>query len=381
MSLERVWCRGFRAFSERTELELRKITVVFGRNNSGKTTLSRLPLFALASLASERGFVLSANEIAFGGNFRELATADQAHPSVSFGVAWADEHDLGIELQLLTSGSVEYVQIADLEMDSIHYPMQYSLLAGELHVDSALTRLDASAQKDLLRHRQELRRLSAGCIHIASARPAIASIYEAREAASWSIREAPYHLLQDRSLLQAVDGWFRQELDGLSIDLDRANLAFRMLATEADRTVNLASAGRGTQSTLGLATLLKAVELRKLEPTIIAVEEPEAHLHPSAHGALADLAVAASSNCPVLVETHSENFVLRLRRRVAEGRLNNADVNLYYVDHDHSVRKIHIDETGGVSGWPTGVFEADVDEAQAILAAKLAVLDATSLQQ
>ncbi len=43
MSLKQVWCEGYKAFSRRTDLELRPVTVVFGRNNSGKTTLSRLP--------------------------------------------------------------------------------------------------------------------------------------------------------------------------------------------------------------------------------------------------------------------------------------------------------------------------------------------------
>jgi predicted ATPase len=41
---------GYRAFREPTSLSLRRLTVIFGKNNSGKTTLTRSPLFIGASL-------------------------------------------------------------------------------------------------------------------------------------------------------------------------------------------------------------------------------------------------------------------------------------------------------------------------------------------
>ena len=59
-----------------------------------------------------------------------------------------------------------------------------------------------------------------------------------------------------------------------------------------------------------------------------AVEEPELHLHPSAHALVADLFLQAAtsdgSRVRFLVETHSETFLLRLRRRIAGRRYASA---------------------------------------------------------
>jgi hypothetical protein len=55
---------------------------------------------------------------------------------------------------------------------------------------------------------------------------------------------------------------------------------------------------------------------------IYMVEEPEIHLHPDAQAGLADFFLYLSSKgVRCVVETHSEYFLIRLRRRLAEGRL------------------------------------------------------------
>ena len=53
------------------------------------------------------------------------------------------------------------------------------------------------------------------------------------------------------------------------------------------------------------------------------VEQPKLHLHPAAHGEVAELYIAAIQNSrqKFIVETHSDNFILRIQRRIAEGKL------------------------------------------------------------
>jgi predicted ATPase len=86
---------------------------------------------------------------------------------------------------------------------------------------------------------------------------------------------------------------------------------------------------------------------------------------------MADLCIDCLETSQIIVETHSENFILRLRRRIAEGRLNAGDVGLHYVDEDHETREIRLDVNGGTDNWPEGVFESDIEEAQAIVQAKI----------
>lgn len=60
--------------------------------------------------------------------------------------------------------------------------------------------------------------------------------------------------------------------------------------------------------------------------SIILMEQPEIHLHPSAQSALADVMIdvinsrenGADRNIQIIIETHSEHFLRRLQRRIAE---------------------------------------------------------------
>jgi predicted ATPase len=60
--------------------------------------------------------------------------------------------------------------------------------------------------------------------------------------------------------------------------------------------------------------------------SIILMEQPEIHLHPSAQSALADVMIdvinsrenGKDRNIQLIIETHSEHFLRRLQRRIAE---------------------------------------------------------------
>ncbi|PLM82147.1 hypothetical protein CWN16_27685, partial [Klebsiella pneumoniae] len=72
------------------------------------------------------------------------------------------------------------------------------------------------------------------------------------------------------------------------------------------------------------------------------IEQPELHMHPAACGVVADLYLTAMRNNVVFVETHSKEFLLRIRRRIAEG-LNSEDFNIIYVDFDVNNKSAKID--------------------------------------
>lgn len=142
--------------------------------------------------------------------------------------------------------------------------------------------------------------------------------------------------------------------------------------SDSSITVNLADVGTG------LAQALPLIVQRHLhsgtDPFLEIVEQPELHLHPTAHGALADLYIlAAARGGSFLVETHSENFTLRVRRRIAERKLGLAadQVAIYWIDGEPTtVKRITIDEAGEVDFWPEGVFSEDFKEVQLIRRAR-----------
>jgi predicted ATP-dependent endonuclease of OLD family len=108
-------------------------------------------------------------------------------------------------------------------------------------------------------------------------------------------------------------------------------------------------------------------------PTILAIEQPELHLHPAHQALLADALVGeatASKNNDTnkrihfLVESHSETFINRLGELVAKKQLKPEDVHIVLFDPDNSGERITttriatFKDDGTLENWPYGFFQA-----------------------
>ncbi len=101
--------------------------------------------------------------------------------------------------------------------------------------------------------------------------------------------------------------------------------------------------------------------------SIIIMEQPEIHLHPSAQAALADVMIdvinsrekGADRNIQLIIETHSEHFLRRLQRRIAENEISPSSVSAYFADITTSpaeLRPVEIDMFGNILNWPKDFF-------------------------
>lgn len=101
--------------------------------------------------------------------------------------------------------------------------------------------------------------------------------------------------------------------------------------------------------------------------SIVIFEQPEIHLHPRVQAELADLfvdAIRARENgiprdCQFIVESHSEHFLRRLQRRIAEEELSAEDAALYFVHTEGATARIEalkVDLFGNIVNWPEGFF-------------------------
>jgi predicted ATPase len=128
-------------------------------------------------------------------------------------------------------------------------------------------------------------------------------------------------------------------------------------------TVNLADTGYGVAQVLPV--LLQLYFSRPGQ--VVFIEEPELHLNPAAQRALFDLVNEfASTGRQIVVETHSEHFLLRLRRRSVEQPELREKIRLYFVDRigDHSeIKPLELTEDGRVDNWPVGFLNESFEEA------------------
>lgn len=101
--------------------------------------------------------------------------------------------------------------------------------------------------------------------------------------------------------------------------------------------------------------------------SIIIMEQPEIHLHPSAQSALADVMIdvinskenGADRNIQLVIETHSEHFLRRLQRRIAEDAVPREKVSAYFANIDKTpatLEPLQIDLFGNIQNWPENFF-------------------------
>ena len=105
---------------------------------------------------------------------------------------------------------------------------------------------------------------------------------------------------------------------------------------------------------------------------LLAMEQPEIHLHPALQAELGDVFIESAlgeRRNTFILETHSEHLILRLLRRMREGKLSAEDISVLYVQPagvGSQVLQIRVDEDGDfVDRWPGGFFEESFQEREA----------------
>ena len=117
---------------------------------------------------------------------------------------------------------------------------------------------------------------------------------------------------------------------------------------------------------------------------LLAVEQPELHIHPAVQVAMGDLFIAAieegdfaaNAQKSLLIETHSEHIMLRLLRRIRETTENELPpaapelttdrLSVIYVETSGrgvNFRPLRVDEEGEfIDRWPSGFFDERAEE-------------------
>jgi hypothetical protein len=352
----------YRAFAGPERLELGRITLLLGRNNAGKSALCFAPLyFAEAFRASSTAPL--ANEVD-GVDFGAPAgVIHRRYPTMrfEFGLEGADvPRSVGLRVAVQKE---ERAKIWATELQ----------LGEEVHTIPARTPW-ASVQA-LLTY-PALSRLPHEVMGLKGIRPKPERVeqplgHEPERVDALGRNASQILWMQGEEGLAQVNRWY-SEL-GVQLALKELGGHFEIQARgSSDELVNLLDSGAGLAQALPLVVQTR---LAKHMPRLWCIEQPELHLHPRAHVPIAELLIECLESHPgtrLLVETHSDVVVLRIRREVAAGRLKPDDVRLYFVDEvkvrggGSTVRPIELDEEGTPTWWPEGVFAEPQREFAAI---------------
>lgn len=98
------------------------------------------------------------------------------------------------------------------------------------------------------------------------------------------------------------------------------------------------------------------------EGDVIIIENPEAHLHPSAQNRITNfLCKVAASNVTTIIETHSPSILNGVRLAIKDGVLANHDSSILFFGEsaEKPLSRVVIDENGIISHWPKGFFDQE----------------------
>lgn len=99
--------------------------------------------------------------------------------------------------------------------------------------------------------------------------------------------------------------------------------------------------------------------------SVLMVENPEAHLHPSGQSRIGYfLAMVAMSGVQIIIETHSEHVVNGIRiAALKEGMdCNYIGLNYFSINtetHEHKVESVKMNERMDIVNWPDGFFDQE----------------------
>lgn len=147
------------------------------------------------------------------------------------------------------------------------------------------------------------------------------------------------------------------------------------LGEQGQKTVTIADVGFGASQLLPVVVM----GLRADDSSLLMFEHPEIHLHPKLQANLADFFLTlAMSGKRVLVETHSDRFINRLRRRIAEDTTDELKdkISILFVrpgenGEGSTIEPMRIDRYGVIENWPPDFLPEAADEAEAIFRAGL----------
>lgn len=390
--------------------------MVLGKNNSGKSALTRLPL--LLETGIRTGSTLPLDVDALGDDppdFLDLVYGRNVHRALRLEFAAGDlRHEVRVKATIQNIAERRTQFVSELEIDFRGRRVNLEWLGADVatysmtvndgpSVETHVTfrgllplradhpdlpdggrdwlqslrfsiRQDIESTRYLSAYRQRPARLTRLPSRMA------AEVGAAGENATGMLVND--HVRGDRTLLGCVNELLGDSLAGWRLEIEAQGPMYSVnLRSVADPalSVNLLDSGTGVAQVLPLLVQLAAD--RNATPPyrrlLHVIEEPELHLHPAFHALLADLFIggAKRGRGRFLIETHSETMLLRLRRRIAEGRISSDDVAIHFVDHSagsSQVRRINIDDLGNLDYWPSGVFSEDFEETKKLAEAQFA---------
>ncbi|MEM9460473.1 MAG: AAA family ATPase [Myxococcota bacterium] len=173
-------------------------------------------------------------------------------------------------------------------------------------------------------------------------------------------------LVEHPEALRSISGWYERNISARLEIEERPPVGYEAAFAHVGRPelrVNLLDTGEGNIQVLPVLAAVTAAQ-EGFGPRIVALEEPESHLHPRLQMALAERireAIEGDSDVRIVLETHSEHLLLAVQKLVLTG-FPREQLRLYWVEQLADGRTVatavEVQADGSLDHhWPPGVFD------------------------
>jgi predicted ATPase len=375
---------GFKSFVEETRIQFGSLTILAGANSSGKSSIMQPLLLMKQTLEAPYdpgALLLDGPNVSFTSGDQLLSKVKLQTPSAQ---QWAIEIDLGLMdlrsvfqwslsngFSIQSQTTIDRPQDEEIELFPDMSPEKiYNILRKDLddrrpkHLSVFRNRCFLNVEGDRLHHNfgVAFKQFIVPIIHVRGLRGTPERTYNT-SAVNGSVfigqfekyvaslidrfqKEDPEKLIKLQQALQKLgltDIIQAQRLNDTQIELRVGRVLGQADPTD---TVNIADVGFGVSQVLPVIVALLVAEPEQM----VYIEQPEIHLHPRAQIALSEIfADAANRGVRVVVETHSELFLMGVQSLVAEDKLHWFTRN---PDGSSKVASADLDETGAFGDWP-----------------------------
>ena len=345
----------FKCFAQETEIPLSNVTIMYGKNGRGKSSVSQSLLLMAQSMrkANELNELVVNGELVNLGQFEELLYNTIGY-NFTVGVK-TDTEQLLAEFERVeghsASGRISRLSVNGVErVDTISG-------SGEVGSDNEDSFSGVASTSDV-KILQDLK----NCIYVSADRLGPQNgqkrIYSANKIQLDPRGSNVIQVISERGvefqrfLQQALS----EIMSGAHLtvsDTDSDYLELKLNSSDGDASFKPVNVGYGYSYVLPVVV---AAMIAKAGG-ILVVENPEAHLHPGAQSRLARFLIrqAITNGYQLIIESHSDHVVNGLRIAAKEGEIKSSQclIDYFYSEGDATeVSAITCDKNGTLSEYP-----------------------------
>ncbi len=380
--LNKLRIKNFKSWKDTGEINMAPITMFFGGNSSGKTSLLQflLMLKQTAEAGNYSGQVLNFDGIVNLGNFKDVVRDHENKNAIDFVISASQQSFSRYSCQQISASIAE--EQKSLVIKNFHVNLPKKDKKREDLINSEMQeRIKSKDEKEMIRSKITwtglIFDLTMFIDYIGPLRNFPERHYqwknnfpsEVGKGGEFTIQTIIASNLKNGDLEKKIAAALKKMglIESFRVKPISKNrddyYEVKVKKTKFSAEVLLPDVGFGVSQILPIITAL----FQSSEGATLILEQPEIHLHPKAQIELADVIIDAVKERKIqaIIESHSEHFLTRIQTRIADETISKEFAKLYFCKNEKGFSELEelvVEDSGRIANWPPNFFGNMLEE-------------------